>query len=609
MNFFEHQAQAHKKTLWLVLMLILAVLCLIAISIVSISLFFYYFRVHATSMDAAAAYSTSFLVHLSHLVQSPIALWVTAVIITVVVTASLYKLFVLRRGGAAVAESLDCKLIASNTTDPASRLLLNVVEEMAIASGNPVPPVYLLQENSINAFAAGLTRRDAVIGVTQGALDQLNREQLQGVIAHEFSHIHNGDMRLNLRLVAILHGILAIGFIGQLIMRGSGRSRARRGGKGNNIALLGLLLVLIGYAGTFFGNLIKAAVSREREFLADASAVQFTRNPKGISGALKRIGGLPEGSAIRSGPAEQFSHLFFASGVAHWFGKWMATHPPLTERIRRLEPSWRGEFDTQKENNAGEDQARSGATYFASKATTINADRLIEQSGMVSEESFAHAQKRLSMLPQALKSAAHEVYSARAVIYLLLLSQDDRERQQQLRLLEKLAGDHILDVLHGLMNSYHQLDRSLVLTLVDLCLPSLKQLSKAQYSQFKRGMLSMIYADKHISLFEWCLYRIVSQTLQPPKTTRSYKLDQVKHEASLVKAMMEKSADLCSDERVALDYQQLDQALGKLNNLRPLDKPAFLKSLLTENEKVLRIESQELFRAVADSINCPVPPI
>ncbi len=240
-----------------------------------------------------------------------------------------------------------------DSTDPDERRLLNVVEEMAIASGLPVPPVYLLEnEPGINAFAAGHTPGDAVIAVTSGTLRRLSRDELQGVIGHEFSHILNGDMRLNIRLMGVLFGILVIGIVGWIIFRSSFGSPTRcpdddDDRKGfNPIPLIGLALYVIGYVGVFFGNLIKAAVSRQREFLADASAVQFTRNPDGLAGALKKIGALAEGSQIQDPHAEEASHLFFGKavgGLDHFFGL-LASHPPLVERIRRIDPSFTGDF-------------------------------------------------------------------------------------------------------------------------------------------------------------------------------------------------------------------------------------------------------------------------
>ncbi len=234
---------------------------------------------------------------------------------------------------------LDGRLINSNATEADERKLLNVVEEMAIASGIPVPQVYLLEDEAgINAFAAGHSTGDAAIGVTRGGMKMLSRDQLQGVIGHEFSHILNGDMRLNLRLMGLIFGILCLTVVGRVLLR-------TRGTK-NPLPLLGLALIVIGGIGVLFGRLIQAAVSRQREFLADAASVQFTRNPDGLAGALKKIGGLSSGSKLESPHAQEASHLFFANGLRSSVSGLMATHPPLEERIRALDPAFDGEFPT-----------------------------------------------------------------------------------------------------------------------------------------------------------------------------------------------------------------------------------------------------------------------
>src|SRR5205085_4514261 len=255
-------------------------------------------------------------------------------ILGIIGSGSFFKTLSLARGGRAVAELLDGRLVNPNSTDAHERKLLNVVEEMAIASGVPVPPVYVMDgEPGINAFAAGHSASDAAISVTHGAMTMLTRDELQGVIAHEFSHLLNGDMKLNLRLMGLVFGILCLTVIGRVLIR-------TRGSK-NPLPLVGLALIVVGWAGAFFGRLIQAAVSRQRELLADAAAAQFTRNPAGLAGALKKIGGLAYGSRIESPHAEEASHLFFADGVGNSL---FSTHPPLTERIRALDPSFDGKF-------------------------------------------------------------------------------------------------------------------------------------------------------------------------------------------------------------------------------------------------------------------------
>ena len=302
MDFFERQDQARRSTRRLIAYFMLAVILIIlSIYIAGITIFFG-FNVNA---DPELPFQWW---------NPDLFLWITGATLCVVVIGSLYKIFALSKGGEVVARWLGGRLIDSSTSDPQERRLLNVVEEMAIASGTPVPSVFLLEEEkSINAFAAGFTPADAVIGVTRGTLQILSREELQGVIAHEFSHILNGDMRLNIRLIGVLNGILVIAMIGYAILRSTRTSSSKKNGGGAVLAF-GVALLIIGYVGVFFGKFIKSAVSRQREFLADASAVQFTRDPDGIAGALKKIGGLAHGSRIQNPKAEEMSHLFFSDG-------------------------------------------------------------------------------------------------------------------------------------------------------------------------------------------------------------------------------------------------------------------------------------------------------
>jgi Zn-dependent protease with chaperone function len=336
-DFFERQDIARRNTTRLVILFALAVLTLIvSIDLLLAGVLGYLGRNPDTGAINWALAADPQVLSLS-------------IIGTLLVAGggSLFKIAQLRGGGQVVAEQLGGRLLNPDSTVPSEQQLLNVVQEMALASGAPTPPVYLMDnEAGINAFAAGFTPSDAVIGVTRGAAEAFTRDELQGVIAHEFSHILNGDMRLNIRLIGLLHGILIIGMLGYFVLRmaafsGVGRSRSRENSSPLPMLALGAGLMAVGFFGMLFGNLIKAAVSRQREFLADASAVQFTRNPGGIAGALRRIGGATTGSGIESPNAPEASHMFFGLATSGFSGLF-ATHPPLAERIRRIDPSWDG---------------------------------------------------------------------------------------------------------------------------------------------------------------------------------------------------------------------------------------------------------------------------
>jgi len=338
MDFFAHQDAARRNTKRLVVYFALAVVAIVGAVYTAVRLILFGVLLKQ-GQDVPAFWD-------------PQVFTVTAgITLAVILVGSVYKIVALRQGGDAVAWMLGGRLLDPATTDLAERRLLNVVEEMAIASGVPVPQVYVLdKEKGINAFAAGFTPQDAVIGVTDGTVRLLSRDELQGVIAHEFSHLLNGDMRLNLRLIGVLHGILVIALIGYMILRslrfsGGGRSSKKGGGGVIAILLFGLALLIIGWVGVFFGRLIKSAVSRQREFLADAASVQFTRNPDGLAGALKKIGGYGTGSRLTAPKAEEASHMFFGNALKpHQFAA-LETHPPLGQRVRRIEPAWDGEFE------------------------------------------------------------------------------------------------------------------------------------------------------------------------------------------------------------------------------------------------------------------------
>ncbi|KAF2394399.1 M48 family metallopeptidase [Pseudomonas frederiksbergensis] len=326
MNFFAQQRQAKHRTALLVLLMSLAVLSLITVT----SLIF--------SLDRANDGSDTLVIKWQNFAMP------ASIIVGVVLLGSLAKYAQLLAGGKVIAEELGGRQIDQGGRTLEEQRLLNIVEEMALASGVTVPTVYLLPDEGINAFAAGFTPKDAVIGVTQGAITLLTREELQGVIAHEFSHIYNGDMRLNMHMVAVVSGLLVLGLMGGLILLKVSQGN-QRDNRFKIVGLfIGLILCVAGFAGSLLGSLIKAAVSRQREFLADATAVQYTRNPDSIAGALKKIGGYAQGSHINAKRAGEFSHLFFSPGTSSVMERLFATHPDLSERIRRIDAQWDGTF-------------------------------------------------------------------------------------------------------------------------------------------------------------------------------------------------------------------------------------------------------------------------
>ncbi|MBT2370563.1 M48 family metallopeptidase [Pseudomonas fluorescens] len=629
MNFFEHQDRARRHTGRLVLLMGAAVLSLI---IVTSGVLIVILR---SQKDLSVNFSNWQLL-----------LDVSIVVFAVVLLGSLYKTIQLRAGGKVIAERLGGRLINLAPQGLDERRMLNIVEEMAIASGTPVPAVYVLDDTSINAFAAGLTPQDAVIGVTRGAVALLNREELQGVIAHEFSHIYNGDMRLNTRLTAVIHGLLLLGLIGALILRGvSYRGSSSSSNKsGNNGAMaimaVGGALWVLGYTGTFFGNLIKAAVSREREFLADASAVQFTRNPQSIAGALKKIGGHAQGSQLQAAHAAEFSHLYFGAGVKAAMSGMMATHPPLEVRIQRVDPQWNGQFPAVEflgEAPPPSTGFQAGLNEPAPAKELVFDLLAIQQSiaaiGEPGPEHLDHAQSALNNLPGALREAAHSSNGAQALICGLLLDPIPVLQAQQMeRLLPKLAPD-IARQLEALRPDLTSLDQHLRLPLIDLAIPALKQLSTEQFKTFRSHLALLILADDRIDLLEWTLLRIVERNvLGAPKVTAKYSLHQVTDDIALLlgalaragnsdpahvrKAFDQASAGLplpalALNAAGANEWQDLETALNRLRQLKPLEKPTLLKAMAVciEQDGQITPAEAELMRAVADVLDCPMPPL
>ena len=640
MNFFEHQDRARRKTNHLILLLILAVLCLVAITTLLFAAFVYFTQEHG----AVGEISPGIWQGILHALSLQTFLWIALTVSSVVFIGSLFRFFQLRAGGKAIAEAMGGRLLAGSTTDANERKILNVVEEMAIASGAAVPPVYLIEDDAINAFAAGYHPQDAVIGITRGCIHTLNRDELQGVIAHEFSHIYHGDMRINMRLISLLHGILVIGLVGEFLIRAASNRGARRSSKDNSpvaILALGLGLLVIGYSGIFFGNLIKAAVSRQREFLADASAVQFTRNPEGIAGALKKIGGSSHGSQLQNEHAAEFSHMYFGQGVKSLFNL-MATHPPLEERIKRIQPGWNGEFaqatyirskTSDDETDAMGFNAEAGVVNGAAANALIDIDATLNQIAQPTLPQVEYARERLAEIPARLKEAAQIPFSARGIIFGLLLDRQSDLRNQQLALLNQHLSPEDANDLIPVINDAADIDASLRLPLIELCLSPLKQLSADQQHEFVKCLQLLVNADNKVSLMEWAVYRIVlHNTIIHNKPTRDRNLRDLQNECQLLLSLLAyagatsetKAEAAFAQAQAILNFPALkllprtyikltdaDAALERLNLTKPLQKPQLLKALsqcILQDGKVT-IPEAELFRAIADSLDCPIPPL
>ena len=599
---------------------------------------------------ALAVYSATALATMLHAVPERLPFWrpqlfvgTTSTTFLLIAACSFWKISELREGGAGIAAALGARLVSPRTDDPRERMLRNVVEEMSIASGVPVPDVYLLErERGINAFAAGYGTDDTVLCVTCGTLELLTRDELQGVVAHEFSHILNGDVLLNIRLLGWLNGILVVSQAGEIMLRGMRGSRGRNVGM---IALAAVTLYVIGYVGYFFGQLIKSAVSRQREYLGDASAVQFTRNPGGLAGALKKIGGLAQGSRLDHPRAAEISHMFFGNGLTESWLHALDSHPPLPDRIRRLEPQFDGLFTmvepvplpaVEAPAVMARRQPQPGTSSSVLSGAAVMA--LLESVGDPLREHLHVARRLLSNLSPELLAATRDPHQATLLVYALLLDNDPAVRERQKQMVPPSAGDAGagLDRLASLMGN---LAREVRLPLLDLALPALRSLTSDQYRQLQSTVEALTAADGKMNVFEFTLRYLLLRHLAPRFAPRPfppigiYGIRGVQQECSCILTAMarvghrdEATAQEAFARAVPVLYEQksayvyvpatecgmaaLEKAFEKLEGASLQIKRRLLAACLQclLHDEVVKGEEVELFRAVADAIGCPVPP-
>ncbi|MEY2483044.1 MAG: hypothetical protein QOK24_1572 [Verrucomicrobiota bacterium] len=653
MDFFARQDKARRNTKLLVFYFTIAVLLLIVAVYVAVALIFTGVELKNSSGDTTFNWA------------QPELFFGTALgTLAVISLGSVFKTMALARGGRAVAELLDGRLVNPNSTDIHERKLLNVVEEMAIASGVPVPQVYVMDnEAGINAFAAGHSTSDAAISVTRGCMTMLTRDELQGVIAHEYSHLLNGDMRLNLRLMGLIFGILCLTVIGRILVQTRGKK--------NPLPLLGLALIIIGWIGVLFGRLIQAAVSRQREFLADAAAVQFTRNPGGLAGALKKIGGLGAGSQLQAPRAEEASHLFFANGLKSSF-MGFATHPPLEERIRALDPTFDGKFP---EAVTAVDDAvvppLPGVSALSqpppppraqtpphppvrppplpitqpppppgARPPPLPAAAILADIGQPTTEHLRYAADLQQSLSPSLQAAAHDPLGAGALVCAFLLGHEAAARQKQLEELGRGTSDPMLQETIRIWPEIQGLPSQARIPLVDMALPALRRLSPQQFEQFRAAVNTLVASDSETDLFEYMLQKIVMRHLETrffPKgrtVTQFYDLRPLARDCGvLLSATAYAGQDGPAQARAAFaqgaeslgriarceipwlppnecELSHLDAALNRFSQAVPQIKKNVLNACTqtVAADGVIQPREAELLRAVADALDCPVPP-
>ncbi|MEO6065873.1 MAG: M48 family metallopeptidase, partial [Lysobacterales bacterium] len=529
MNFFEHQQLARTQSRRLIVLFALAVaLIVIAVDLVVVLVAGMTLPSERIAAGGLGNFATG---------HPALLVFATLGTLAVIGIASLVKTAMLRSGGGAVARQLGATLVPAETRSPSLRRLRNVIEEIAIASGVPVPEIYVLeQESGINAFAAGYSASDAAITVTQGALERLSRDELQGVIAHEFSHVLNGDMRLNIRLMGVLFGILVIGLAARFVLQ---NARGSRDSKVGALIAAAFFIMLIGYIGLFFGRLIKSGVSRQREYLADASAVQFTRQSLGIAGALKKIGGLAQGSKLAHAGTEEVSHMLFGDGVG--YSSLMSTHPPLAERIRRLDPQFKpeewnalaaampaeGHADSlalAEEQSvsmlAGAGAARA-ARAPAEQSERIAPSEVVRQVGNPGDDDYRVATALREGIPVALREAARTVTDAMALLFALVLDGERKLRDRQIATIRDRHDDEIADRATALFDAAHELPPRERLPLASIAFPQLHRVARPQLMRMVETLDALIAADGHIALFEYSLARMlrvqVTDALDPSR--------------------------------------------------------------------------------------------
>ncbi len=648
MNFFDAQERSRRRTRYLIAVLLGATL-VVALSV--------------TVVVGAAYYLSTSTQH-----GMPVGQWAThndtvlAVIalgtLAFIGFAALYRTTTLREGGGRVARDLGGTRVSADAQDPQTRQLVNVIEEMALASGVPVPEIYILEhESGINAFAAGFNPEDAAVAVTRGTLDHLGRDELQGVIAHEFSHILNGDMQLNIRLMGPMFGILAIGLLGQTLLRGMRFSRSSSRGKGGSgvavVLIIGVGLTVTGWVGLFCARLIKASVSRQREYLADASAVQFTRQSSGIAGALKKIAGLPVHSRVANTSSEEISHMLFASGRGA-LSRMLASHPPILDRIQALDPGFSSEqleelaatqVDWATEPTAAAQFASPAPSPAPPASTTVTTDaqRLAGTIGNPDEQQIKAAQVLNRAIPPTLRQALESGNQSLLLTLALTLHPDTSIRSTQLVYLTQQIGEQRCTVVTDLCRELDKLGPRFRLPLLELTLPKVKDRPLPQLEYLSQTMRHLIEMDARIELFEYAVTRVFAAYLRravapalPPRASLDLGHRKAKQAAATVFASLaaqtyqdpEQAAAALQRGLAAIEASsispdtlasaqtdgwmvRLDAALGRLQALSPRGKKVLVDGLMQTaiHDGRLSMAGSELLRAICAIIGCPLPPL
>ncbi len=642
MDFFEHQEAARKKTKLLIFYFTLAVILIVtALNLVA---FFVLSGMNA-SQDNATTLS------LAQWPQQAGFFYTSGATLGLIGLGSLFRWFQLRGGGKSLASMVGGREILPDTNDRLERRLINVVEEMSIASGMPVPTLYVMdQEEAINAFVAGQEASDTIMVVTRGALEQLSRQELQGVVAHEFSHIFNADMKINVRLISILAGILILGQAGYFVMRslrfsGGRSSNKESGGLIAVIMIVGVSMYIIGSIGLFFGRLIKAAISRQREFLADASAVQYARDNQGLAGAFLKIGA--QSSLLENRYAEETSHMCIAEPIKLNFSS-LATHPPIDSRLDAIMPDWQ-DFqrrqtrkaertkERQQAAEAKKQNQKKGFEAFGGEGVLAGMGALIDTVGNPTTLHLHAANALLLAMPEVLRTAAHNHHESSHAMYLafaLLLSDDGQVENEALELIAQTYGDESKAEVTNLASYMTSDKRFLRLAIIDIAIPSIRRLSKTERKNFLSLLKKIIHLDEKVSQFEYVLYSLIRKSLKPSSNSgKNYikRFNKVESQIQLIlsavlhasgsnesaKEQLFKNLMMgFSNSNLSLlpnkfEAESFHKALLSLNQLTPMLKKALLNALeeAIKEDGIAKVEEIELFRAICECLDCPLPPM
>jgi Zn-dependent protease with chaperone function/uncharacterized tellurite resistance protein B-like protein len=636
MNFYEHQDRARRTTALLGCYFVFAVvLTVVAINVIA--------WLGVASFDVNPEPLTY-----SRWLERPYAGLITAMVLIIIIGTSVATSLRLSAGGAALARILKARRVDPDTRDAGERRLVNVVDEMSIAAGIPAPVLYLLDEEpGLNAFVAGMRPSEAVLMITRGALATFSRDELQGVVAHEYNHILNADMRLNLHLMGALAGLIVVGQIGRFMLH-SGRYSRSRGSA--HIALAGVAILGVGFIGSFFGAVIKAAISRQREFLADASAVQFTRNPDGIAHALYRIKMHHGGSLLASHHAEDISHFCFGESVHYALSRVMASHPPLQQRIRAISPH----FVTPNEQSASastppaysDAEARpaanpgnvvpAGARGF-SAAPGLSGRQVAEAVGTLGAAELEFAQICHQQLPKAVQSAVHSNTGAVEMVLALLSNCAAAGAAGSIRQIIAQATFNVnLDLVEKLALELESVPAQSRLPLVNMALPALKRLDTKARDSLITTLRDVIAADRRFSVFEFALVHIIANHLQSdaarkPKI-RYFKFSDLSTELGLLLSVLAYAGHRDDGAaaaayaaswgpfglstkplvaRQACKLSALNNALDRLAALSPLLKKNVIRACAdcVIHDGTLVPAEAELLQVIALNLDCPLPPL